>query len=270
MKRKLLAALPVGLYLQLRRWDYKRAHRVQFNHLQQLRNMTTEDGYSFKPLDVKQAIFVHIPKCAGVSINKAIFGCLGGGHTTFDEYLNVFEPVCIMNYFKFTIVRNPWSRLVSAYSFLNNGGFNSNDSEWFRQELGHFHDFDDFVKNWLNKRNIWKWPHFRPQYHYILERHGKINLDFIGFMENISKDFSYIANRVNVKCVLQPSNESEHYSYMQYYNDETRNIVAETYAEDIAMLGYTFDNSSLEVQVARRDSGRIFSLGSRLGWSSAG
>ncbi len=258
MKQILLDALPPRIYLQLKRWDYKRTHESQFSRLQKLRTMTTDDGYSYKPLDERRAIFVHIPKCGGVSINKAIYGCLGGGHATLDEYLNVFEPACILSYFKFSVVRNPWSRLVSAYSFLSNGGFGRKDSEWFSRELGEFRDFDDFVRNWVNRRNIWKWPHFRPQYHYILEKHGKVQLDFIGFLENISRDFLHIADRVNVKCALYESNKSKHLSYLRYYNNETKNIVADAYAEDIRMLDYTFDNSNLEKQVARRDSGKTF------------
>lgn len=181
MKQKLLSVLPNSVYLPLKRWHYKHIRRVQFNRLQQLRSVITEYGYSFRPFDERKAIFVHVPKCAGASVSNAIYGCLGGGHTTLDQYLDVFEPACIRNYFKFTIVRNPWSRLVSAYSFLSNGGFCRSDDEWFKRELGHFHDFDDFVKNWVNERNIWKWVHFRPRYHYLLEKHGKVNLDFIGF-----------------------------------------------------------------------------------------
>lgn len=222
--------------------------------------MTTKQGYSYKPFDDKKSIFVHIPKCAGVSVSKTIFGNLAGGHTTLDEYLNIFEPECIVTYFKFTIVRNPWDRLVSAYFFLKNGGFGKKDQAWFRKELGDFLDFEDFVKNWVNRTNIWKWHHFRPQYHYMLDKNEKVHLDFVAFLENIDADFVYIANRIGLDCTLPESNKSKHSSYINYYSEQMKNIVSEVYAQDIKMLGYEFDNSSLNKQIASRGARKIYSL----------
>lgn len=260
MKQMLLDMLPPRIYLELRRWDYKRSNKLRFESLQNMRKTTSTQGYSYKPFDEMKSIFVHIPKCAGVAVNKTIFGNLAGGHATLDDYAIIFEPKCLTEYFKFTIVRNPWDRLVSAYYFLKNGGFGERDRIWFERELKEFTDFDDFVRNWLNRSNIWKWRHFHPQYHYMLEKRGKVNIDFVAFIENIDEDFSYIANRIGVNCSLPNSNRSKHTSYIDYYNEELANIVAEVYAEDIQMLGYNFDNSSLPKQLSSRSTKKIYSL----------
>jgi hypothetical protein len=257
----LISLMPASLYLEVRWRAYNLRQQKEILKRQQIqRTIITSESYSFKPFDDTKAIFVHIPKCAGVSVNKAIFGNLAGGHTTLDDYLNVFEPRCIVSYFKFTVVRNPWDRLVSAFQFLKAGGFNAEDRNWSSGELGQFNDFDQFVKGWLNKENIWKWHHFRPQYHYILERRGKVQLDFIGFLENLEEDFRYIAERLGLDCRLQHVNKSEHNDYRDYYNEETMRIVADVYDTDIKLLGYNFDNSSLPAQLAKRSSGRALDL----------
>lgn len=222
--------------------------------MQSKRAIVTNDSYSYKPFDDLKAIFVHVPKCAGVSIAKSIFGNLAGGHATLDEYVNIFEPKCIVNYFKFTIVRNPWDRLVSAFHFLKKGGFNEEDKDWARSELEQFNNFDEFVKGWLNKENIWKWPHFRPQYHYIIEKKEKVQMDFVGFLENIDEDFQYITRRLGVDSPLENANKGKHDDYRSYYNEVTMRIVSEVYDTDIKLLGYNFDNSSLPAQLARRSS----------------
>lgn len=252
MKQIILNALPRSFYLTLKRWDYKKRRKDAFERSQYLRTTVTENGYSYKPFDDKKAIFVHIPKCAGVSVNQTLFGNLAGGHTTLEEYLNVFEPHCINSYFKFTIVRNPWDRIVSAYFFLKKGGFGEEDRNWFNEELGSFSSFDDFVKRWLNKENIWKWHHFRPQYHYMLDKREKVPLDFVGFLENLDDDFSYITKKIGIRADLPRSNKSEHRNYQDYYNDETKEIVGEVYSKDIKMLGYNFDNTSLQEQLTSR------------------
>lgn len=263
VKEKIISALPLRAYLTLKRWDYRRTHNTDFEHFEQRRTKVSEHEYSYKPFDDTKSIFVHIPKCGGVAINNAIYGRrLGGGHTTLEEYTNIFEPSCLLNYFKFTIVRNPWDRLVSAYFFLKKGGFAEQDRIWFNNELAQFSNFDGFVKGWLNRKNIWKWHHFRPQYHYMLDKREKVHLEFVAFLENFRDDFSHIANSVRTQRVLMRSNASKHLPYTSYYSDETRSVVAEVYAEDIRMLEYTFDNSSLAQQIANRDRGKIYRLGS--------
>lgn len=86
------------------------------------------NNYSYKPLDNLKCIFVHIPKTAGISISRSIFGNLGGGHTKIRDYELIFSAKDFNNYFKFTFVRNPWDRIFSAYRFLKNGGINEEDN----------------------------------------------------------------------------------------------------------------------------------------------
>lgn len=260
MKEALLKTLPPRIYLALRRWDYRRTCKEKFGQLQDMRRLVTTDGYSYKPFDDNRSIFVHIPKCVGVSVSRALFGNLAGGHTTLEEYLDIFEPRCIIDYFKFTVVRNPWDRVVSAYFFLKHGGLGESDRSLFEKELGGFRDFGDFVKNWINRSNIWKWYHFRPQHHYMLDKRQKVHLDFVAFTENIDSDFATIAHRMGLGRALPKSNRSDHSRYQDYYSDETADIVARTYAEDIEMLGYTFDNSSLARQLIDRDAGKVYHL----------
>jgi hypothetical protein len=252
IRKTLIAALPPRVYCALKRLKYRLTHNREFNLLQQKRRVVTADNYSYRPFDEMKCIFVHIPRCGGVSINKALFGNLVGGHTSLEQYLYIFEPKAIASYFKFTIVRNPWDRLVSAFYFLKKGGFNDSNKKWAEENLGHFEDFGSFVKQWVNKENIWKYGHFKPQYYYITDPGNKIKLDYIAFFENIDDDFSYITKRIGKICKLGHENITQRKDYQCYYNDETRQIVSEAYAKDIELLSYNFDNSSLKSQLARR------------------
>lgn len=259
MKNEMVSIIPPKIYYIIKRHLFKKKYPNKFYSTQKMRSESNQEGYSFKPFDELEAIFVHIPKCAGVSINKSIFGSLAGGHTTLEEYLDIFEASSIQNYFKFTIVRNPWDRLVSAYFFLRNGGFSEKDSEWYEEEISQFECFESFVKEWLTRENIWKWHHFRPQYHYFLDKHNKCQLDFLGFLENIDKDIEYIFEHIGIEASIAKSNKSEHRSYIEYYDEEMIDIVQKVYEEDIKILGYTFDNSSLFEQISLRDSGHKYS-----------
>jgi hypothetical protein len=243
MKSNLLRVLPTPVFYSLRRWNFRLRDSSSFAATQRRRRGTSDAGYSLLPFDQTQSIFVHIPKCAGMSITKALYGNLAGGHTTFDRYLLIFSSKEIRSYFKFTIVRNPWDRLVSAYHFLQGGGFDEKDRQFAKSELEHFSSFDEFVRNWVDSASIWKCNHFRPQYHYFLDQFRRVPLDFVGRFENLQADFEYICDRLGVQATLPNVNASRHRDYRGYYTPETRKIVASVYATDIDLLGYEFDGS---------------------------
>ena len=91
----------------LRRTAFRVLHPTRFGRLQRLRKTVSPSGYSYSGFDRLQCIFVHIPKCAGVSIASSLFGNLGGGHATLSEYRLVFDCREFNRYFKFAVVRNP-------------------------------------------------------------------------------------------------------------------------------------------------------------------
>lgn len=228
-------------YLWYKWFKFSLLNRQKYIELQNKRLIDTSDGYSFKPFDDSQSIFIHIPKCAGVSVNKSLYGNLAGGHASYSDYTKIFSPKELSKYFKFTFVRNPWDRVVSAYFFLQKGGFNAKDKAWFDKELSQFPTFEEFVTQWLSKENIQKGLHFKPQYHYICDSKGAIQVDYIGYMETINDDFDKIKGYLGLNVTLPKNNKGEHSSYIKYYTPETQKIVADVYDIDIKMFGYTFD-----------------------------
>ncbi|WP_162628719.1 MULTISPECIES: sulfotransferase family 2 domain-containing protein [Marinobacter] len=260
MKHDIWEKLPPQLYLQLKRWDYRLKEKGAFEAAQRLRQDESPQGYSFRPFDRQRAIFVQVPRCAGMAISQTLFGNLSGGHTTLEQYLNIFEPRCVAEYFKFAFVRNPWDRLVSIYASLRDGGGSATDRRLYEQELKPHGDFETFVRRWLTRRNVRKWTPFCPQYHFMLDRREMVKLDFVGFVENIEQDFRQVAARLGASASLPMLNRGETAHYTEFYTPETRDIVAEVYAEDIRLLGYSFDNENLPQQIAGRDQDRVYTL----------
>ncbi|MFC1837488.1 sulfotransferase family 2 domain-containing protein [Thermodesulfobacteriota bacterium] len=227
-----------------RRLLFKSLKSDEYNALQDRRTVDTDNGYSLKPFDQHKCIFIHIPKCAGVSISKSLFGNLAGGHMKMFKYKIVFSRHEFNSYFKFTFVRNPWDRLVSSYFFLKEGGYGENDRMWAEANLNIYKDFTEFVKKGVYRKKILRKQHFVPQYKFIcMPGQFATDLDFIGYFENLEKDFQYVSDKLGIKCALRFENvgKKRKRDYRQYYNSDTKRIVSDIYHKDIEMFGYSFD-----------------------------
>ena len=124
-------------------------------------------------------------------------------------------------YFIFTFVRNPWARMVSGYFF----------SRAVRKRRAHQIDFRGFCHFQLQRYqyNNCRW-HTQP-----------IPYSFVGRMETLQADFDRLCDRLGLaRAALPHYNASCHGDYRQYYDDETRALVARKYARDIELFGYEF------------------------------
>jgi chondroitin 4-sulfotransferase 11 len=187
-----------------------------------------------------KTIFIHIPKTAGVSLAKAIYGDVTlEGHRSFyfnSIALNIKNEV----YFSFSFVRNPFDRLYSAYKFLNEGGMNHLDKLAFQTHLSEFEDFEDFILNGLNKKLIYQITHFIPQHEYLCDKSGSILVDFIGRFENLDKDILLLSEKLNKNIELNHHNYNNKSDYKEVYTDEMIYKVNQIYQKDIDIFKYTF------------------------------
>ena len=192
--------------------------------------------------DHYRCIFVHIPKTAGTSVSKALFGS-EFGHCTVDHY-EIFSPKRFHNYFKFAFVRNPWDRFLSAYKFLKKGGMYSVDKNWADIHLSEFNNFEQFVlslKKEDQAQRILRGIHFIPQHKFICDYKFQIKVDFLGRFENINQDFSVVSDKLGLDVQLPHLNRSHNINFRDSYTDEMAAIVAQLYKKDLEIFDYKFD-----------------------------
>lgn len=221
----------------------------RYRALQKLRVGEAASGYSLKPFDSLKCIFIHVPKAAGVSVCRALFGGLAGGHTHIGMYQMVFSKTEFADYFKFTFVRNPWDRLLSAYAFLQSGGLDESDRQWSRANLHQFETFEDFVLGWVTEANIISHIHFIPQYRFVcLPFSKRIGVDFVGRYEHLERDFAHVRDRLGLESTVKLPHHNRGPGaarpgdFRRHYTAAMREVVERVYAQDIELFGYTWDD----------------------------
>ena len=83
----------------------------------------------------------------------------------------------------------------------------------------------------------------RPQLHWITDKNGEVNLDFIGRFETLNDDFAYVCKQIGVSEIELPHKlDGGKANYREAYDSELREYVGKIYAEEIEMFGYRFEN----------------------------
>ena len=186
-------------------------------------------------------IFVHVPKAAGISVAKALFGSRAGGHLPLRYYLWLYGAKQFDRYYKFTFVREPLDRVRSAYRFLMRGGMNDNDRQWARTYIEGYKDFSEFLEFGLKRPEISNSLHFRPQSDFLIDpRYKGIGVDYIGRLESIEQDFSFVAAKLGVSRKLPNLNRTRASKESGCcISDDALRVVRKTYQQDYELLGYS-------------------------------
>lgn len=174
-------------------------------------------------IDKYKCIFVHIPKNAGTSIEE-YFGnesvrIQPSKHADIHEIKTRFKN-SYKNYRKFTIIRNPYDKMVSWYFYLKrNLGENYNIvdfNQWIKDPSSFWHADDPI-------------SYLKPQCDWIDD-----TVEIISF-ENLKEELNIFFNE---KINLPVTNKSNHNHYLEYYNDESLDIVYNKYKKDFKQFNY--------------------------------
>ena len=120
-------------------------------------------------------------------------------------------------YYKFTIVRNPWDWALSLIDYA-------------QHELGKDLDFDDVVK--------------RSQRHYWFSDEGEPLADYYIRFENLDEDYAAVCHHLGLPHdqlpKLRVGQRNAEKPYWEYYTEETRDLIARTFEREIDHFSYRF------------------------------
>lgn len=206
-------------------------------------------------------VFVHIPKTGGTSMAAALEaramkddlligdtpkarrrkarlqGLTPAGrlwkHSTLADIEGVVDRAAFERMFVFTLVRNPWDRMVSYYHWLLTVGFDHP-----AVQLAKSLSFSDFLAH----------PHTgaslagNPYASYLTDGAGRAHGHFLR-IEQLDADAGPLWDHLGFRLALERHNPSQrHRDWRGYYTAESAARLAALCADDIARFGYGFDD----------------------------
>ena len=226
-----------------------------------------------------QAIYIHIPKCAGQSVEMAFLKSLGLdwerraplllhsndqpligpkrlAHLTAKQYrqaMYVTEQQ-FDTYYKFATVRNPYSRAVSLFNYMQPtpSSKTAARSYWGRpltqSTAFSFKTFwDDVVEPAFNdaRQKIFGTSEYyqgdywfvRPQTEYIYDHKERLVADVLR-LETLSESWPPVANKFGLATTLASANQSQRIMQLEDLTDAHMKKIRDKYASDFELLGY--------------------------------
>ena len=226
-------------------------------------------------------IFIHIQRTAGTSIESFIKNNKFEDNKLISKLEHVPKKhTCARSVkmfvgddqynksFIFTIVRNPWDRLVSSYLFKKSKNWNHKGWEYesqpsFTEWITHYYSLfknNNFKLEYLiyNKslsrkileiKNMHHVSAFRSQLDMIQDKGGVKLVDYIGYYEKLNAEWKYLLQKMEQmnleikkenKYTLPHNNKTKRKHYSDYYNEETKRMISELFSEDLYSFGYSF------------------------------
>jgi hypothetical protein len=210
----------------------------------------------------RRFIFVHIPKTGGTALALALEGramkddiLIGDTpkararsrrwrgvkaygrlwkHSTLADIAGLASDDEIAASFTFTLVRNPWDRALSYYSWLRVQGF-AHPSVALAKTL----PFDAFLRHPQIRTAFRLWPARA----YMTDRTGTERASAFVRLEHLETDLAPVEAHLGFRLAPLPrANASDRpLDWRAAYTDDLARIVAEDCSEDIARFGYRFD-----------------------------
>tara|TARA_R100000005_G_C4943197_1_gene166840 strand:- start:383 stop:952 length:570 start_codon:yes stop_codon:yes gene_type:complete len=186
-------------------------------------------------------LFVHIPKSGGTSIKRILTNDFKTGHIPAKTYWEKGDHHSLVT--SFSIVRNPFDRLVSSYFHLKKED----------KKLNRVTTKEDTFKSWFHNvfsnypltTKHYSWIYTLPQ-HYWITYKDKIVIENILKIENLDEDVKKFSSKynLNLPTAIPRLNKTSHSHYSTYYDKEMIKVVEKVYENDLVQFDYKFDTLS--------------------------
>lgn len=200
-------------------------------------------------------IFFHIPKTGGTSVELKLtaFADISAINQKESVYWHHTEPQDLKKhfesqswhwneYFKFAVVRNPWAFCLSIWTYAHHckkqweGMDTSNfpDPAWVRavNNITSNKNYSDFCLK-AYKKDI--------QYDFLHDSSGNCMVDYVCKLENVQQDIDHVCSLLDLPAQKIPhENASNKQNYRSYYNEQSRDFIAQLCKNTINKFNYKF------------------------------
>ena len=195
---------------------------------------------------------IGIPKTASRVIHSLLKNLtdVEHDHATILDTIEAHDNDLIQSYYCFSVVRNPYTRAISAWKMQNDEGIYQGTFREKIEEMWEIRKAPEFTKDfWRSEEAVWK-LFWIPQYKFITFR-DKILMDRILRYETLNEEWSDLARFLTLRNDISFINEKipvvnefisnyKNDDWREYYEDDLDlyEKVYQLYKKDFELFGY--------------------------------
>lgn len=184
---------------------------------------------------VDKIVFIHIPKTGGTSVETMLNlnelkslkkVCPSPQHMTGLSLRKRIGTQLWKRCFRFTIVRNPYTRILSEFNW---GGS--------AIQTDNFMEFLNRVQTIVQKNKCYskfKYDHFLPQYKYL----ENVRIHYVGKFEDFEGVIRHIEKRTGKKVARVHAQKGTRTTKKLELTQQEKDIIYSIYKKDFEMFGY--------------------------------
>ena len=144
--------------------------------------------------------------------------------------------------FKFTFVRDPYTRFISGFNFiLSNPNISKNliDNDTYAK----FENVEYFIDNRDNLSDVAYNHVFLSQYDQIIDKDSMNNMNFVGKQENLDEDLNLVLNKIGFTEIIHKKdklnkNKIDFNYYKTYYTEYVFDFINTHFEKDFEEFNY--------------------------------
>ena len=200
--------------------------------------------------DSHRFVFVHIPRTGGTSVETALaqfsrdpVHFVARGNTVFPYKHDSAQALAGRlgadwgRYLRFSIVRDPWARMLSEYKFFRETGPLLYDGfsplERALTDAARAYDLERWLFTFADELSM-------AQTAYLTDAQGELMVEHVCRTERLAEDFAAICARLGIRVALPHVNRTEPSRLWSSFTPAAAALVAERCGEDLRRFGYRF------------------------------
>lgn len=241
--------------------EQRHIFKLYFNHFKK---------YGYFALSVNRFDVFHqyklcysdIPKAASTSIRTLLYEHFFKKKPNDDiHYLYRVKNINSFNfqnkncYFSFSIVRNPFERIVSAYKDkFQKGQWSAKTYLFGIMDYGL--NFDSFVKWICLIPERFAEDHFVSQYAILYDKKGKCRVEHIGKFEELNTFWKNVVQKHRNLPDLPHHNSTKKSDWRDFYTPKTAKMIYNRYKKDFETFGYEEEYNKLIIYLKEKSESK--------------
>ena len=212
--------------------------------------MTETEDQVLSPYRARGAVFVHIPRTGGSSIEAALFDPSLTLHLSAAQFRALMAPGEFDRMFSFSVIRCPYERAASIYRFLVQAGDDLVEPA-LSEAVARLGSFSAFCLALPELHARFHSSHLLTQDHFVRSGGAQIQVDHLIRFDQLAAGFAEVCKRIDITPPELPHRRATRFELAAVMDAPARRAIEDWFAKDLDLLDQVCSHTAFADHVSQ-------------------